>query len=76
MIILKNPRDQKQIFSLAQQISPYRPNWVIESYLEATKNPYSYILLDFKPSTPDILRIRSRILPSEKPQVVFIERSK
>ena len=76
LIVMKNPRDQRQIFNLAQQISPFRPNRLIQSYQEATKTPYSYIVLDFKPSTPDIVRIRSRILPSEKPQVVFIERSK
>ena len=72
LFILKNPRDQSQILSLAKQISPYRPNFLIESFQESVKNPYGYLFLDCTQQTSAILRIRSNILPHEWPTAVYI----
>jgi hypothetical protein len=65
IILMKNPRDKSQIMHLARQIYPKNPRILIEAYEEATSHPYSYIVIDLKMTTPDNLRIRSRITPEE-----------
>lgn len=48
-------------------------------FLGATRLPYSYLLMDNKQTTPDHLRIKTNIFPSEnslkKPQVCFVQKS-
>ena len=75
ILLFRNPRDRAQISSLARQISPANWKWVVDAYKEATRRPHSYVLFDFTQRTEDFLRVRSRILPSEAPAVVYIERS-
>ena len=44
-ILTKNARDKRQIFSFAQQFSPFKANYVVESYRYATRMPYGYLLI-------------------------------
>lgn len=74
IVIMKNPRDKQQISILARQFKPTNSDYVIKSYLDATKRNYSYLILDFTPNTPDILRLRSDIFPHETPVKVYLEK--
>jgi hypothetical protein len=65
VIVFKNPRDSLQIVSFAKQFSPGNNKFVVDSYADATKRPYSYLLFDLHQTTPNILRLRSNIIPSE-----------
>ena len=65
MILMKNPRDKSQIFSLARQIYPTNTNFLIEAYNNATEKAFGYIQIDLTPDTPEILRIRTNITPEE-----------
>ena len=61
MFLFKNPRDAAQIRHLAYQIYPDKSHarvW-IRSLKEITSQPYRAALLDFKPNTPDYMRLRS-----------------
>ncbi|KAK6167062.1 hypothetical protein SNE40_021170 [Patella caerulea] len=69
MIIFKNPRDVSAITQLAKQMYPGKTKFVRESYEDATQKPYSYLFLDLKSTTPDILRLRNSIFPSDNPTV-------
>ena len=67
VIVFKSPRDQMQIRSFAKQIEPGNTNYIVQSFAEATKKPYSYLFFDLHQETKDILRIRSNILQKEFP---------
>lgn len=71
MIIFKNPRDMGQIRTLARQVFPSRATAVSSIFTRELKRPHSYLLLDFKQTTPDDLRIRSS-LTSIDDQIVFV----
>jgi hypothetical protein len=71
IVVFKNPRDNSQIWPLARQMYPRNAAFVVDAYHYATKNPHSYMLFDFHQATPDILRLRSRILPNERPMVIY-----
>ena len=70
----------RQFYTMANQASPHRAAWIVEAFKKATSNPFSYILCDYHPLTPEILRYRARIFPCDqsisKPYVVFVEKSK
>ncbi len=72
LVLFKNPRDAAQITCLGKQIYPGNIRLLLDAYKSATERPYGYLLLDFKQSTPDELRLRTNILPREWPEIVFI----
>lgn len=56
LFILKNPRDQSQILSLAKQYLPYRPSFLIEAFQDSIKKPHGYLCMDFTQNSSDLLR--------------------
>ena len=70
VIVFKNPRDMAQIAHLGRQIFPQNPKFLTESYVDATKEPYSYLLLDLKQSTREEVRVLGGF-SSEGPIAVY-----
>ena len=50
---------------MAYQSFVKNPKFLIESFIDATKNPYSYLMMDFTQKTPLWRRLRSKIFPME-----------
>ena len=73
IVIFKNPRDASQINVLARQMFPGKSRYMVEAYKDATQGPYGYLLVDLRQETPDRLRLRTNIFPSEI-QVVYIQK--
>ena len=71
LVLMKNSRDVTQIATLARQMYPGNAGHMIESYKDAVKPDYGYLLIDLKPTTDDRIRLRSRIFPDEAPTVVY-----
>ena len=65
MVLFKNVRDASQITNLAKQMYPGNVAYLRDSYADATSKPYGYLLVDLKPDTSDLLRIRTNIFPGE-----------
>jgi hypothetical protein len=66
IILFKNPRDTQQIEVLARQMYGKHADVLISAFNQATGDrPHGYLLIDVKQSTPDFLRLRSKILPYE-----------
>ena len=62
-LLMKNPRDQGQITSLASQVYSKNKKFLVEAYYDATKAQYGYIRIDMKQSTPEKYRFQTRIVP-------------
>ena len=41
---------------------PSRRNFLLQKFNEAMKEPYSYLVVDLNPTTPDFLRVRTDVL--------------
>ena len=65
LIVFNNPRDKAQIYALARQMYPTNPQFLIESYQDATSKEYGYIFLDLTQSTDNRYRVQSGITPKE-----------
>ena len=59
LVLFKNPRDRQQILYLARQIYPRKETFVLDSFEDATRRNYGYLLVDLNPITPEELRLRT-----------------
>lgn len=71
MHIHKNPRENAQIATLAQQLRRKNYMWIVEAYHEATKAQYSALLIDLTQECPEEMRVRSKYLPMEAPMIIW-----
>ena len=65
MVLFKNVRDSSQITNLAKQMHPGNVAYLRDSYVDATSKSYGYLLIDLKPDTDDLIRLRTDIFPGE-----------
>lgn len=68
-ILMKSPRDRLQVTCLARQIYPSKSKFFLEAYSDATKEPHSYLLVDFGQQTDENLRLRSNVFPDQRTTV-------
>ena len=66
-VLFKNQRDINQIKILGNQLG--LKNHLYDSYIEATKNPFSYLLVDLSPGANNDFMLRSNIFPEENPTI-------
>ena len=57
LFLFKNPRDSSFISHLARQIYPAKSKFLVESYQDATKRSYSFLVIDLKQDTDEKLRL-------------------
>ena len=67
--VFKNPRDKTHIVHLAQQFYHKNISRFHKAYLEAYKDPHSYLFLDLTISVNDLLRFRTKFFPEETCEV-------
>jgi hypothetical protein len=65
VVVFKNPRDRAQISAFARQVCPDNQRFILHAYQQATDEPHGYLLFDFKQDTPDMLRFRTKVLPTD-----------
>jgi len=75
MVLFKNPRDVSQFANLARQMYPKSSKFAVEAYRDATREPYSYLLVDLRPEQDGELRLRTNIFPEET-HYVYVPRYK
>ena len=61
LILFKNPQDKSQIEYIGRQMYPKDKNFLSSAYEDATKSPYSYLVIDSQQSTPDEICVRTNI---------------
>lgn len=65
IILMKSPRGKAQLTYLGREIFPGKSQYIMESYSDATINPFSYLRIDLTQETPDIYRVSTRLTPEE-----------
>lgn len=67
--IMKNLRDTRQIKILARQITSTNKEYeaFMQAHNQATRKPYSYLLISLHPRDDNQLMLRSEIFPEESP---------
>ena len=68
LFLFKSPRAAQQVATLARQLYPKgggRVKAFEDAYSDATREPFSYLMVDLKPDTDERLRVRANVLPGE-----------
>lgn len=65
LIVFKNRRDPSQIMHLGRQLYPRHTKFFQEVFDDATKAPFSYLLIDLRNQTDENMRLRIQILPNQ-----------
>jgi len=69
LVVFKSPRDKTAIQHLGTQMFPKNSKFLVESFQDATLEPYGYILIDLRQETPEQMRIRTKIFGGEQEAV-------
>jgi len=64
--IFKSPSFLSQVMYLGRSFFPANPTLLWKAYINATKEPYTYLFINLHPECCDQIRIRTGILPEEK----------
>jgi len=67
----KNPRDASSITNLAKQMAPGETKAFVDAYKEATKEPYSFLMVSARQETPDHLRLLTNYARPGKTMVAY-----
>jgi hypothetical protein len=67
--VFKNLRNKTQIVYLGRQVYPENISSFHKAYLEACKDPHSYLFLDLTQSINDLLRFITNIFHGELTEV-------
>jgi hypothetical protein len=71
LVLLKNVRAKHQFSHLAKQIYPEDSVSLYEAYLDATRLPHVYLLLDLSQDIDELLRFRTNIFPAQYSPVLY-----
>jgi len=74
MVLFKNVRDKSQIAHLSRQMYPNKTKHMVESYVDATSEPFSYLFVDLKPGTDDRYRLKANIFPDDTHNYVYVSK--
>ena len=65
LILYKSPRDRGQIAILGRQMYPSQWRGFLAAFEKATEKPFSYLLIDLLPNTPEEYRLRGNMFGEE-----------
>jgi hypothetical protein len=65
LVLLKSPSSELQIRILGAQLFPRNLNYFMESYADATDNPFGYLVINNHPRGNKQLKLTSEIFPNE-----------
>ena len=71
LVVLKNVRDKNQFLNLARKAFPEDRQSLLGAYLDVTRQPHGFMILDFAQDTDDTLRFQTNVFPDEGPPIVF-----
>ena len=69
IVLFKNPRDSAQINYLAKEVYPKNSKFLVDSYIDATRKPHSYILVNLTQECEDWARVSTQIFPGEETEL-------
>ena len=66
---MRNPSGQLQIRTIGSQLFPGRLGYFMDAYNDATKEPFSYLVINMHPNTVEEHRLTSKIFPNEQMEI-------
>ena len=64
LVLFKNPRDRSQISALGRQMYPRNGKALSDAFIDATSQPYGYLVINLRPTTHEKCRLYTKIFDS------------
>ena len=74
LILFKNPRDSSSVQILGRQMFPTAKNFLSEAFLDATKKPFSYLVVNSHQRTDERMRVIGNLF-EDSDVTVYIPKS-
>lgn len=58
LVLFNNPVDKQSIMTLARQMYPRKTQYFMNKFSDSVLQPFGYLLIDLKTTTPEELRLR------------------
>ena len=71
--LFKNVRDERQVYTISQQMFPANPQRLLEAYRDATQTKHGYLLINLLADADDDMRLVTNIFPGDYP-IVYLPR--
>lgn len=74
LVLMRNPAGALQVRTIATQLFPAASRYFVEAYKDATRDPFSYLVVDMHPQTPDTQRLKTHIYPDDEACIVYVSK--
>ena len=68
-VVFRNSRDKSIAITLAKPLAPHNKSHFYECFHDATRKPYSYLLIDAHPTTPEELLLKTNIFSNNPAEI-------
>jgi hypothetical protein len=73
LVLFKSPADALGVAQISKQMYPQnRGKFLIDSYTDCTKEPYTYLIVDSKQATPDQVRLVTNVTDPKSHPIVYV----
>ena len=75
IVLMRNPSDKSQLTVLGRQLFPRKKSLLdhfYESYDDATRNRYGYLVIDVSPNSDESEKLKTNILPDKNGKLAII----
>nr|CAD2204666.1 unnamed protein product [Meloidogyne enterolobii] len=72
LVLMRSPNSMLSIRNIGVQLFPKQLDYFLDSYRQATKQPFGYLLVDMHASSDPTLRLRTNIFKEDDEKIIFI----
>nr|CAD2208764.1 unnamed protein product [Meloidogyne enterolobii] len=72
LVLMRSPNSMLSIRNIGVQLFPKQLDYFLDSYRQATKQPFGYLLVDMHASSDPALRLRTNIFKEDDEKIIFI----
>lgn len=69
LVLMRSAQAELQARTIGAQLFPGRSAYFMEAFLDATRQPYSYLCINMHPNAPDYLRLSTEVFPGERQKI-------
>jgi len=75
LVLMRSPNSMLSIRNIGVQLFPKQLDYFLDSYRQATKQPFGYLLVDMHASSDPTLRLRTNIFKEDDEKIIFFPKN-
>jgi len=75
LMLMRSPNSMLSIRNIGVHLFPKQLDYFLDSYRQATKKPYGYLLVDMHASSDPSLRLRTNIFKEDDEKIIFFPKN-